>query len=78
MKHKRVQEVPAHLKDGHYSGAKKLGHGEGYQYAHNFKDHFVHQEYMPLDVKYYEPTEQGLEKQIKARLDGFKKNSTLK
>jgi len=68
VKSKKIQEVPQHLKDASYSGAQRLGHGKDYKYAHNYEDHYVSQEYMPLKVKYYEPTEMGYEKKIKERL----------
>ncbi len=42
--------VPAHLRDSHYKGAAKLGHGIGYQYAHNFENHYVNQQYLPDEV----------------------------
>ncbi len=61
-------EVPKHLKDSHYPGAKRLGHGEGYKYAHSFPGHHVQQEYMPQKRRYYEPTDQGFEKELKERL----------
>ena len=61
--------VPAHLKDSHYSGAEELKHGEGYKYAHDFPDHFVDQDYLGDDKHFYTPTEQGVEKKIKARVD---------
>ena len=70
----RTQEVPEHLKDSHYSGAKKLGHGEGYKYAHDYPGHHVDQEYMPEKKRYYEPTEQGFERELKARLSRLKKD----
>src|SRR3984957_15849206 len=54
----RTVAIPEHLRDSHYAGAKKLGHGAGYQYAHDSKDHFVPQEYLGADKIYYEPTEQ--------------------
>jgi putative ATPase len=57
--------VPIHLKDANYSSAKKLGHGEGYKYAHDFENHFVPQDYLGAFRRYYEPTEQGVEKKIK-------------
>ncbi|MFA5240037.1 MAG: replication-associated recombination protein A [Phycisphaerae bacterium] len=59
--------VPKHLKDSHYSGAKKLGFGGDYKYPHNFEGGFVPQEYLPaaLRKKYYEPKEAGGEKNIK-------------
>lgn len=72
VKHKRIQEVPVHLKDAHYQSAQKLGHGKGYQYAHDFKDGFVAQEYMPRDIAYYQPTEHGYEAKITQRLNDFK------
>ena len=61
--------VPAHLKDSHYSGAEELKHGEGYKYAHDFPGHFVDQDYLGDDKRFYNPTEQGVEKKIKARVD---------
>jgi putative ATPase len=60
-------EVPLHLRDGHYSGAKKLGH-VGYQYPHDFPGHYVEQNYLPdkLSSKvFYEATEQGMEHKIR-------------
>ncbi len=68
-----TQEVPTHLKDSHYPGAEKLGHGEGYKYAHNFPEHYVQQSYMDRKIRFYEPTEQGFEKQIKERLSRLQK-----
>jgi putative ATPase len=68
VKSGRTIAVPDHLRDGHYAGAKKLGHGVGYAYAHDGKDHFVAQEYLGADKIYYEPTEQGVEKKIKERV----------
>ncbi len=66
---KRVQitTIPSYLKDSHYSGAKKLGHGTGYKYAHDYENHYVEQQYLPdelVDEIYYNPTEQGYEKKI--------------
>jgi len=65
----RALEVPKHLQDASYSGAKKLGRGKNYKYAHDFPDHHVEQEYLPEKRVYYEPTELGFEKTIKARLE---------
>ena len=65
----RTLAVPEHLRDGHYAGAKKLGHGVGYEYAHDHPGHFVAQDYLGAEKRYYEPTEQGTEKKIKERLD---------
>jgi putative ATPase len=69
----RTLAVPEHLRDSHYSGAKKLGHGVGYKYAHEGKEHFVVQDYLGVDKIYYEPTEQGVEKKIKERLENWRK-----
>ena len=59
---KGALEVPSHLQDGHYSGAKKLGRAEGYKYPHNYPNHWVDQEYLPKKIKnadYYHPDGQG-------------------
>lgn len=64
----RTLAVPEHLRDAHYAGAKRLGHGEGYQYSHDHPGHFVPQDYLGTVKRYYEPTEQGSEKKIKERL----------
>ncbi len=68
IKEKRSQEVPAHLKSASYAGAKTLGHGQDYKYAHDYEGHYVEQEYMPQKKTYYEPTDLGFEKEIKKRL----------
>jgi putative ATPase len=68
----RTLAVPEHLRDSHYSGAKKLGHGEGYKYAHDFGGHFVAQDYLGAEKIYYEPTDQGVEKKIKERVEKWR------
>src|SRR6267154_980993 len=68
----RTLAVPEHLRDAHYQGAKRLGHGKGYQYAHDHPEHFVAQDYLGADKRYYEPTEQGAEKKIKERVDKWR------
>jgi putative ATPase len=68
----RTLEVPEHLRDSNYPGAKRLGHGEGYKYAHDFPGHFVPQDYLGADKRYYEPTEQGVEKKIKERVQKWR------
>lgn len=63
--------IPAHLRDSHYSGAKKLGHGEGYLYAHDHPQHVVAQDYFPPEVEavpLYHPTEVGREAGLAERL----------
>ncbi|MEA5084523.1 MAG: AAA family ATPase [Lachnospiraceae bacterium] len=67
----KIKTVPNHLKDAHYSGAKDLGHGVGYKYAHDYEGHYVKQQYLPDELKdkiYYSPTENGVEKRIKESL----------
>ena len=57
-------DIPAHLKDGHYGGAEKLGRAQGYQYAHNFPNHYVQQQYLPDEIKeksYYFPGDNKFE-----------------
>jgi len=73
----RTEEIPTHLKGSNYSGAKKLGHGEGYKYAHSYKDHFVKQDYLPAQKTYYHPTNQGYEKKLKEYLAKFHETPTL-
>lgn len=68
----RTLPVPEHLRDAHYQGAKRLGHGEGYKYAHDFPEHFVPQDYLGALKRYYEATEQGNEKKIKERLEKWR------
>lgn len=68
----RTVAVPAHLQDAHYAGAERLGHGEGYQYAHDFPGHFVPQEYLGIEARYYEPSDQGAEKKIKERVEKWR------
>jgi len=63
-----VEEVPNHLRDKSYFGAKHMGHGEGYQYVHKFQDHFVKQEYVRRKGSYYRPTAFGYEKVHQERL----------
>jgi len=65
----RLMEVPVHLRDTHYPGAEKLGHGDNYKYSHDYKDHFVKQEYIPEKKKYYIPSTIGYEKKIKEWLE---------
>jgi len=68
----RTLAVPEHLRDASYREAKRLGHGQGYQYAHDHPEHFVAQDYLGADKRYYEPTEQGVEKKIKERVEKWR------
>lgn len=68
IRSKEIGKVPTHLRDGSYPGAKKLGNGIGYKYPHDYEGAFVSQQYLPTEFigkKYYEPTENGYEKEIK-------------
>ncbi|TMW73958.1 AAA family ATPase [Alteribacter natronophilus] len=67
-------DVPVHLRDAHYKGAAKLGHGEGYKYPHNYENHYVPQQYLPdhlLKKSFYSPSDNGYEKTVRKRLDYF-------
>jgi putative ATPase len=68
----RTLAVPEHLRDAHYAGARRLGHGEGYQYAHDHPGHFVPQDYLGADKRYFEPSDQGTEKKIKERVEKWR------
>ena len=68
----RTLPVPEHLRDANYKGAERLGHGKGYEYAHDHPGHFVAQDYLGADKRYYEPTEQGVEKKIKERVEKWR------
>src|ERR1051326_7585314 len=72
VKSGRTLPVPEHLRDSHYAGAKRLGHGEGYKYSHDYPEHFVPQDYLGAEKRYYEPTEQGVEKKIKERVERWR------
>src|SRR5450631_3150376 len=73
VKSGRTLAVPEHLRDASYKSANKLGHGVGYKYAHEGENHFVPQDYLGAEKRYYEPTDQGVEKKIKERLDNWRK-----
>ena len=68
--------VPPHLQDSHYKGAAKLGHGVGYKYAHDYPNHYVEQQYLPAEIlgsHFYEPTENGYEKNIRDYLERIRR-----
>ena len=68
----KTMPVPVHLQDAHYTGAAKLGHGQGYLYAHDFPNHYVKQQYLPDGMEervFYRPTENGYEKKIKEHME---------
>ncbi|MBQ8279006.1 MAG: replication-associated recombination protein A [Roseburia sp.] len=67
VQHTKTAPIPVHLQDAHYKGSAKLGHGEGYQYAHSYPKHYVKQQYLPdglTDKVFYKPSDNGYEKQI--------------
>lgn len=67
VRHKDCGQVPDHLKDSHYSGASKLGHGKAYKYAHNYPNGYVKQQYLPtplVDATYYKGIKRGTEEQL--------------
>ena len=69
--------VPPHLQDSHYKGSAKLGHGIGYQYAHDFPKHYVEQQYLPSEIEgtvFYRPTELGYERKIREHLSWLKED----
>jgi putative ATPase len=64
--------VPPHLRDGHYKGAAKIGHGVGYDYPHNHPGNWVRQQYLPDELvgrRYYEPSSNGFEDKIRVRVN---------
>ena len=67
--------VPPHLQDAHYGGHDKLGHGVGYQYAHDYPNHYVKQQYLPSEIlgeQFYEPGDLGYERVIKEHMKKIK------
>ncbi len=70
----RIGVVPEHLRDGHYAGAKKLGHAVDYKYAHDYPHAIAPQQYLPdalIDAEYYEPSDRGFERNVTQRLEGI-------
>lgn len=73
----KTPPVPVHLQDAHYKSAGKLGHGQGYKYAHDYKNHYVKQQYLPDGLTgevFYEPSENGYEQKIRAYYKKIKEN----
>ena len=64
----RILPVPVHLRDRHYGGAERLGHGKGYQYAHDHPDGVAAQDYLGVEREYYRPTDRGFEQELAQRL----------
>ena len=78
VKEQQIVTIPNHLRDAHYPGAKKLGHGDGYQYAHDYKNHYVKQQYLPDEMvgrSFYHLSDNGKEKEPKAYLEKIKREA---
>jgi putative ATPase len=68
----RIGVVPSHLRDAHYAGAKRVGHGSGYIYSHDEPHAVAAQQYLPdeiADRRYYTPSDRGYERQVSERLE---------
>jgi putative ATPase len=75
VRNEKSAAIPVHLRDAHYKGAAKLGHGEGYLYAHDYENHYVKQQYLPdelVGTVFYEPTDNGYEARMKALQEKIK------
>lgn len=76
VKKEKINTIPVYLKDAHYKGASKLGHGIGYQYVHEYEENYVEQQYLPDEIKdsiFYNPTNNGYEKKIQEYLKRINK-----
>lgn len=76
VRNQKTMPIPVHLQDSHYKGSAKLGHGQGYLYAHDYENHYVDQQYLPdglIGTEFYRPTENGYEKKIGEHLSFLKK-----
>lgn len=78
VRSKSVLPVPMHLRDGHYKGAERLGHGIGYQYPHDVADGWIPQDYLGVDRRYYEPVDRGREAPILKRLTELRQRRSRK
>jgi putative ATPase len=68
----RLLPVPVTLRDSHYAAAKRLGHGQGYQYSHNAPDAVAAQDYLGIDREYYHPVDRGFERELAQRLEAIR------
>lgn len=78
VKEKGNLPIPTHLQDAHYKGAAKLGHGIGYKYAHDYKNHYVKQQYLPYELnstEFYKPTDNGYEAKIAEHMKKLKREA---
>ncbi|MGE0607477.1 MAG: replication-associated recombination protein A [Pirellulales bacterium] len=68
----RLLPVPVHLRDSHYNGAERLGHGQGYEYAHDSLDGIASQDYLGVEKQYYRPVQRGFEADLSRRLEAIR------
>lgn len=76
VKKGKAMKIPAYLQDAHYPGAAQLGHGLGYQYAHDYPNHYVEQRYLPEELqghRFYHPVDYGYEAEIREYFEKIKK-----
>ncbi len=73
VEQEKTEAVPDHLQDANYPGARKLGRGKGYKYPHDYPEHVVKQKYLPRQVVYYRPSDQGYENEIARRIENWKR-----
>lgn len=76
VREQRTVPVPKHLRDAHYGGAQRLGHGDGYRYAHDSAKGYVEQEYLGVDRQFYQPSDRGYEQHIRAWLEWLKSDGS--
>jgi putative ATPase len=72
VRERRLVPVPVHLRDSHYSGAQRLGHGAGYEYAHDAEGGVAAQDYLGVDRTYYRPVDRGFEAELAKRLEAIR------
>lgn len=80
LRNRELGAIPAHLKDAHYGGASKLGHGVGYRYPHEYPYHYVEQQYLPdnlVGTVYYEPGENKNEQAIRKYMEALRKQAAM-
>lgn len=80
VKKEKTGEVPVHLKDAHYKGAKELGHGIGYKYPHDYEKNYVPQQYLPdhmIGKSFYKPSDNGYELTVNKRLQYFEQRKKM-
>jgi putative ATPase len=78
VRNNRTRPVPKRLRDTHYAGSRRLGHGEGYEYAHDAEGGIVQGQYMGVEKTYYRPTNRGTEAAMSRYLEEFKKLCALR